>query len=156
MSINEQMNLLHRVGRASLVIPLVLLFFVVSGCGGNSVRPTGKVLLGQQPVAGAELLFKSIDTPAVMFQGISLDDGTYVVDYGEQSGLPMGKYHITATLFLDRTGQPIPGGEEGNVLKSSGRAVAQAYSLEQLIEGDSVPLDIELDTAIKEKPRLSS
>lgn len=131
--------------RAALSTLAGLCFMAFSGCGGDTARLSGKVLLQGQPVPKAEIELAPVDDATRNYRGISLADGTYQLDYGQAAGLPLGKYRATVTFYQTKDGKPLPEGEAGQGLKSSGKAVARKYVLELNVEKSSTNIDLNLD-----------
>lgn len=117
---------------------------LAAGCGPSVGRPAGKVTLGGQAVAGAELKFVAAHDAKLEFFGHSRDDGTYAVSFREYSGLPVGTYRVTITRYTLPKGQPLPAGEAGSALKASGKAVKRAYAFDKEIKSGSNSIDFDL------------
>jgi hypothetical protein len=136
--------------RAALSALAAFCLLALGGCGGSTARLAGKVLLQGQPVPNAEIELAPVDDATKNYRGISLADGTYQLDYGQDAGLPLGKYRATVTVYLTEDGQPLPEGEAGQGLKSSGKAVVQKYVLELTVDQSSANLNLDLDQATPE------
>ena len=130
------------------VLPRIVAFvrLFALGCNSSTVKISGKVTLNQEPVAGTIIDFTSSDG-SKNFRGVSLDDGTYRIDYGADGGLPMGRYQITVSRAETLDGQPLPSGEAGMVLRNSGQAIDRRYVLHKEIATSSTEFDLVLDDA---------
>lgn len=113
----------------------------VSGCGGSSVKVSGTVRDGAQPVEGAEVLFKSLDDEGSQFTGVTVEGGKLYV--GGDDGLPKGKYEITIKRYVLPGGKPLPEGEAAEELKDSGKAKLITKTYQREIQS-SDPLKFDL------------
>lgn len=126
-----------------LLGPGVLLGLLV-GCG-SSCKPSGKVTLRGEPIAGAELIFRPVATPDAPIIGLSGSDGAYRLDYAGKSGVPTGKCRVVVTHYTLPNGKPLPGGEEGAALKSGDKKVVRTvYSFERDLAAGASTQDFEL------------
>jgi hypothetical protein len=116
-----------------------------SGCGAAVGEVTGRVTSQGQPVPKAELVFTLETQPAEVFYAVAREDGNYVVDRGEKRGLPPGKYQVAVTDYVLAGGAPLPGGEEGVVLKSSGQAVPRTHTLTKDVVAGKNEIEIKLE-----------
>jgi len=115
------------------------------GCGKSTAHISGKVLQQGKPVSQAVLDFTLLAEQPKVYRGVSLPDGAYVIDYGVDGGLAFGKYRITVTRTETLDGSPLPTGEEGAALLSSGKAQDRSYLLEKEITSSSTTFDLSLD-----------
>ena len=122
-----------------------------TGCGPTVGEISGKVLLDKQPIANVEIVFISTADANQQYYGLSLDDGSYQVDYRTLKGMPVGRYDAKVTRYLQPDGKSLPAGEEGEVMKSSGQAVKVTYVLPIEVARGEHPLDLVLDNAEKEQ-----
>ncbi len=117
----------------------------LTGCGGAVGQVSGRVTSQGQGVAKAEVTFALDGQPAEVFYGVSQSDGKYVVDVAGKRGLPPGKYQVTVTDFVLADGTPLPGGEEGVVLRNSGRAVRRSHALAKEVIAGANEIEIKLE-----------
>ena len=131
--------------RAAAKCLMFLLAVGLPGCGGATGTLTGKVTANSDPVAVGELVFEPIgESSQRQFYGQTDPGGMIVIDYGQLGGLPVGRYKITVTRFVLRSGTPLPVGEEGEAMKSDGRAVEQSFEFERdIVSGDNT-INLEL------------
>lgn len=110
------------------ILCAILCSFIL-GCGSSEplARLSCHVSRGDQPLAGAELRFELTGAKRATISAVSLADGSCYIDLGERKGLPPGDYRITVTQYETVDGQPLPGGEEGQALKSTGKARRVRY-----------------------------
>jgi len=102
--------------RTALRTVLVLGMCAAAGCGSVGT-PNGKVTQNGAPVAGAELLLYPEATPDQPVVGMSSASGEYRLDLTGKRGVPAGKCRVEIAHYTLLNGQPLPGGEAGNVLK---------------------------------------
>jgi hypothetical protein len=133
---------------ASALAAVCLMGF--SGCGAATAPVSGQVLLKGKPVPGAEIQLVPVNDASKSYRGISLNDGTYQVDYGQAAGLPLGKYRATVTVYQTADGRPLPEGEAGQALKASGKAIMRKYVLEVPVEKGAGNVNLDLDKATPE------
>jgi hypothetical protein len=117
------------------------------GCGSSDAVVQGKVTRQGQPVASAEVAFEKKDDPNQQFFGVTGEDGSLFVTYRDREGLPPGSYTIRITSTTQRDGQPLPGGEEGAVLRQSGNIVTRVYRFEKDVAAGDNQLDLKLEDA---------
>lgn len=129
---------------AGLSLALFTLIAFV-GCGGSTARISGKVLLNGEPVPSADIEFVPKEDDSQNFRGVLLEDGSYAIDYGPAGAMPIGDYLVKVTLYRTRNGKPLPEGEEGEVLKSSGKVQVLRYVLELPVTGSSSSADLLLE-----------
>lgn len=115
---------------------------VITGCGGSSVKVTGTVKAGGEPVEGAEVIFKSEADEGQQFVGVTTEGGQLYV--GGDDGVPKGKYEITIKHYVLPDGRPLPEGEEAEELKDSGKAKLVTKTYKRDIQSDD-PLEFDLD-----------
>jgi hypothetical protein len=138
----------HRGASGRLGPALALLAALLAGgCGAPVGQVSGRVTFQGQPVPNAELVFTLDKQPADVFYAVSREDGRYVVDRGEKRGLPPGKYQVAVTDYVQANGAPLPGGEEGAVLRNSGQAVQQTHSLTKDVAAGKNEIEIKLEEA---------
>lgn len=125
------------------------LLVALGGCGGAVGQPTGKIVWNGQPVAGAELMFESDRDAALQFFGRSGDDGVYQLSYRTFKGVPVGHYKVTVTGTFLPGGKPLPTGEAGVALRSSGKAARRAFLFERDVAAGSSTIDLDLGKAAK-------
>jgi hypothetical protein len=128
---------------------LLLGMFCCVGCGEPVGQVTGLVTWKKQPVVGAELVFQSSSKPEETFSGNSGEGGKYQISYRTHKGLPVGAYKITITRYTAPGGKDLPAGEQGDVLKSQGKAVRQAFAFEKTITAGANAIDFELSEGKK-------
>lgn len=120
---------------------------VLSGCGGSVARIAGKVTHNGEPVSRAEVVVESATDAAQQYFGMTTEDGSLYVGYRDKSGVPPGLWKIRVTHFTQRDGQPLPGGEAGQALRESNRAVARTYVFDQELAGGKNVLELKLEAA---------
>ena len=119
----------------------------LTGCGGSTARIAGTVTHNGEAVRGAEVVVESATDTAEQYFGITTEDGSLYVGYRDKSGVGPGLWKIRVTHFTQLDGQPLPGGEAGQVLRASNRVVARTYLFEQeLAKGKNV-LELKLEAA---------
>jgi hypothetical protein len=134
----------HRRAGRRLVLAVILLA-LAGGCGAPVGQVSGRVTSQGQPVPRAELTLTLDKQPGEVFYAVSGDDGQYVVDRGEKRGLPPGKYQVAVTDYVQASGAPLPGGEEGVVLRSSRQAIQRTHSLSKEIAAGKNEIEIKLE-----------
>jgi len=123
-----------------------LLAGLLAGCGGRLGQVKGMVTLAGRPVADAELFFKSKAKSDQEYFGVSGADGAYQVSYRMSTGMPAGAYEVRVTRYVLGDGSPLPTGEEGDAIRSEGRAFKEIYHFETEINtGDNeAPFELNL------------
>lgn len=116
---------------------------VLSGCGKPLADVSGTVKKEGQPLADADLVFAQEGQAERVFYA-SVKDGKFQVDYGHDKGMPPGKYKITVTWYLAPNGKPLPEGEAGAELKTSGRARTFKKDLHREIADGKISLDLDV------------
>ena len=134
----------HRRAGDTLSLAVILLA-LASGCGAVVGQVSGRVTSQGQPVSRAELSFTLDKQPGEVFYAVSGDDGQYFVDRGEKRGLPPGKYQVAVTDYVQVSGAPLPGGEEGIVLRGSGQAVQRTQVLTKDVAAGKNDIEIKLE-----------
>jgi hypothetical protein len=114
------------------------------GCGATTGKVEGEIQLDGQPVPEAEIVFQSVQDDKEKFLGRSIESGKYQVDYRTKTGLAVGKYKVTITRWIRLDGKPLPGGEEGEVLRNSDKAKKYLVEFEKEIVAGLNTLDFEL------------
>jgi hypothetical protein len=132
-------------GGAPRLLLAIALLAGLTGCGGAAGQVSGRVTAQGQAVPKAELVFALENQPAEVFYGVSQDDGTYVVDVAAKRGLPPGKYQVTVTDYVQPDGTPVPGGEEGVVLRNSGRAIRRTHALTKEVAAGANEIELKLE-----------
>lgn len=127
-------------------VPGVVVLLLV-GCGQPVGQPAGKVTWKTQPAAGADLTFQSEKDATLQFFGRSGDDGRYQVSYRTYKGVPVGRYKVTVAWQFLPGGKPLPGGEAGNLLRNSGKAIKKGFVFEADVAAGASTLDLELSQA---------
>ena len=130
--------------RAALAIA-ALAIASLGGCGRSLGQVEGKVTQQGQGVPRAQLVFSLENQPTEVYYGISRDDGSYLLDVGDRRGLPPGKYQVVVTDHVQADGKPLPAGEEGVVLRSSGQAVERKYALTKEVAAGRNEIEIKLE-----------
>ena len=125
--------------------PGLLAVAFLTGCGGAVGQVSGRVTSQGQGVAKAEVTFALDGQPAEVFYGVSQSDGKYVVDVAGKRGLPPGKYQVTVTDYVQPDGAAVPGGEEGVVLRNSGRAIRRTHALTKEVAAGVNEIEIKLE-----------
>ena len=138
------------VSTPAFLLAAALLCF--AGCGSATGRLSGKVTLGGQPVAEAELIIAPVNDNTRNYRGLTVADGTYQIDYGPAGGLPFGEYRVTVAVHQTAAGALLPAGEAGQVLKNSGEAVQRRYVLNVTVDKATAQVDLNLDAAELVKP----
>jgi hypothetical protein len=139
-----------RVRRSTNSVRIVTLAVVIigtgvlSGCGKSLADVSGTVKKEGQPLADADLVFAQEGEAERVFYAMSVEGGKFQVDYGEDKGMPPGKYKITVTWYLTPDGKPLPEGEAGAGLKTSGRARTFTKDLHREIADGEVSLDLDV------------
>lgn len=130
---------------------LFLLFtsVCVAGCGTQTAQVTGKVTSQDQPVPGAELTFQPVADPGDQFSGMCNTDGSFLISSRGRPGLPIGAYKVTVTRYATKDGKTIPPGEQGDVLKNTGKTIREAYEFEQTLTAGSNSVNLELSKGKK-------
>jgi hypothetical protein len=119
----------------------------VAGCGGSVARITGTVSHNGEPVRAADVVVESTADAAQQFFGVTTDDGSLYVGYRDKPGLAPGAWKIRVTQYTLRNGQPLPGGEAGQAIRTSGHVVAKTYLFEQELTGGQNTLELKLEAA---------
>ncbi len=114
------------------------------GCGSSNGRVTGQIKMDGHPIRGAEIVFESLADAKERFFGSSVEGGNYQVDYRMKDGLTPGRYKVLIKRYTLPGGNPLPAGEEGEVLKNEGKAILQIYTFERDISPGKNDLDFEL------------
>lgn len=124
---------------------LVVAMACTAGCGAVGT-PSGKVTQGGVPVAGAELLLYPEASPDQPVVGMSSATGEYRLDLAGKRGVPAGKCRVEIVRYTLLNGQPLPGGEEGNALKSNEtKSRRNVYQFEVEIAPGNPVLNFELN-----------
>jgi hypothetical protein len=76
------------------------------------------VTLSGKALPEAELSFAREGDPETTVHGRSGPDGRFYLNYPLGNGTPPGKYRIVVTRYTLPNGKPLPGGEEGEALRS--------------------------------------
>ena len=108
--------------RVCSCLAFTLILVGVAGCGASVAQLDAKVTLRGAAVAGAEVLVEPESSGQASLYGMTRDDGTCGFDWGGRSGLAPGKYKVVVTYYEADDGKSLPTGEEGQVLKQSGKA----------------------------------
>jgi hypothetical protein len=122
----------------------------ISGCAQPVGKVSGTVTLNQKPLPDADLLFESIANPSEQFMGTSGADGKYVLSYRGKSGMPPGAYHVLVTYHtVVGSKNPLPGGEQGAVIRNQGAGSKRSVSFEKdIVEGNN-ELSFEITSGTK-------
>jgi hypothetical protein len=88
----------HPRSARRLALISALLLLGLTGCGGNAVRVTGRVVENGQPyrpgkAAQVELTFFSADPPLAFLAFLNAD-GTFAAEGADGKGLPPGTYKV--------------------------------------------------------------
>jgi len=129
---------------ALLLAPAV---FVLAGCG-PAVQPiSGTVTYQGAPVRAAELTLEPTGGSAAevgqSFYGVA-PDGAYQIDYRDYGGLPQGEYKLKISHRVQKNGEPVPDGEAGMALRSSGAVKTQTYEFDLKIVSGAAKHDFAL------------
>lgn len=129
-----------------LVSPVVLVICLVllSGCGSVS-DVSGTVKKDGQPLPDADLVFAPEGKEGErVFYALSVEGGKFQVDYGEEKGMPPGKYNITVTWYTLPNGEPLPPGEAGANLKTTDkvRKLTKEFSRDVSSGDNKLELDV--------------
>ena len=127
------------------LLTAIALFLGLTGCGGSVGQVSGRVTAQGQGVPKAELVFTLEKQPAEVFYGVSQNDGAYIVDAAAKGGLPPGKYQVTVTDYVQPDGAAVPSGEEGVVLRNSGRAIRRTHALTKEVAAGVNEIEIKLE-----------
>ena len=121
--------------------------FASAGCGSSVAHVSGSVSSGGQPLSGVQIVFETDEEPKQSYYGASFDDGKYILDLADRPGLAPGLYTIKATDWVQRDGSRLPAGEQGEALKSAGKAIGRAYVFQRELAAGSQTIDLALDKA---------
>lgn len=135
---------LHFFRRAGWLLAAALAASV-TGCGGAVGQLSGHVTSQGQAVPKAELVFTLEGQPAEVFYAVTREDGAYLVDHGAKRGLPPGKYQVTVTDHVLAGGALLPAGEEGLVLRNSGRAIRRTHAFTKEVAAGANEIEIKLE-----------
>lgn len=130
---------------------LSIVCLIVSGCGSSEplARLDCRVSREERPLSGAEIKFELTGGKrAATFSAISRDDGSCYIDLGERKGMPPGDYIITVTQYETLDGRPMPGGEEGQVLRTNGQIRRQRYELKKTFVKGPNSLTLKLEEGV--------
>jgi hypothetical protein len=120
----------------TLRIVIVTAVTFASGCGGASKGPrvatvpvTGKVLMGETPLAGAAVLLTPIQgTKGTGGVGVTDTEGRFVASVDQKKpGVEPGTYVVTFTKWAQKDGSPIPAGKTAADVEAV-QVIPEAYS----------------------------
>lgn len=126
------------------VFAVILSSFSLSGCGGSLADVAGTVKKDGKPLPDADLVFAPTGDKQRSFYALSVEGGEFQVDYGDTDGMPPGTYKITVTWYTLPNGQPLPAGEAGTDLKSSGKAREHSKQLTRDISSGKNTLELDV------------
>ena len=128
-------------------LALTLILSGLAGCSASVAQLDAKVTLRSAAVAGAEVLVEPESSGKGTLYGVTKDDGSCVFDWGGRSGLAPGKYKIVVTHYEATDGKALPTGEEGQVLKQSGKAPRRQYEFHRELQLGKNSLALALEQA---------
>jgi hypothetical protein len=119
---------------------------VCLGCGAADIATLDcRVTRDGQPRPGAEIHFERTGENPATFFAVSMDGGNCYIDLGDRPGLPAGDYTISVAQYEQKDGTPLPGGEEGEALKSAGKAVRKQYVFQRKLAPGANSLELKLE-----------
>jgi hypothetical protein len=119
-----------RVNNCRLLSPVVVgyVFCLCAGCSSKDPGPelipvTGVVLMDEQPLINADLIFIPVETtPGVGGQARTKESGEFAVTYSRGGeGLPAGNYRVAVSYRLMPDGTPVPEGDTTPPIESPAR-----------------------------------
>lgn len=134
-------NLLRRAAIAAVLL-------AAPGCASR-VNVGGKVVENGRPVPQADLRLVSPGDDSLFINGLSDDDGNYVLVTGGQRGVPPGRYEVTVTFWRMRNGQPLPKGEQGAAVKGTPATVRYVATLSHEITAKTTTLNVDVSGKAK-------
>jgi hypothetical protein len=143
-----------------LVCLVCLSFGVLSGCGGSDApegpklaEVTGKVMLGDEPLAAADVTFVPTGTTDGIGGSVRTDETGAFADvlYARGgTGLPTGTYKVSVSKRMMPDGTPVPEGDETPAIESPAKETLPPYysnpeksKLEVVIE-EGKPIELKL------------
>lgn len=142
--------------RVSVLLRLLVigaLSWSAGGCSRPMAQFSAVVVRGSRPISGAEVIIEPDPSGPGSAMALTANDGKCLVDLGGRAGFAPGKYKITITCFETDTGDAVPEGEQGQVLKQNGKAVRKAYVISEdlLVGPNNLTLDLEKAEPVKEE-----
>lgn len=120
----------------------------LAGCSAEPVAVVeAKVLVQGEPVSEAQVIIEPDPSGKGAVFGMTKPDGTCVFDWSGRKGLAPGKYKILITHFEGIDGKAIPGGEEGQVLRQTGKVSRKTCLFRRDLPAGKTSLTLSLESA---------
>jgi hypothetical protein len=106
-----------------LLLGLLAVGLVVSGCGSGGGKITGSVKLDGKPLTDAEVQFTPAEDQALGANfAVTDSDGKFEVQRHPKTGLTLkpGKYHVFVTKWVKKRDGSLPSKEEAEDLRAAG------------------------------------
>jgi hypothetical protein len=122
-------------------LPIVGLLVLAAGCGGtNVVAVSGRVTMGDKPIANATVIFQPLSdeqNPGPGSQGKTDKDGRYSLELvaGAKPGALVGRHRVTITAYEGDDAIP----SSGSDMKFAKRLIPDEYNVKSKLTFDVPP-----------------